>query len=293
MDGSRIGAAGRCGDTPGLGGFRGQDGAVVNELQYCIVNAFADGPFGGNPAAVCVDETGMSDDLMRAVAVEFGTPATAFLRRSGGELHVRWFTPLGREIEKCGHGAIASAHVAWERGLSTAAGISLRNAFGTVTVLRCADGLRLSLDAQPVTAVTDVTIVSAALGGAVPSTLHRGRDLVAVFGDAGQVAGLRPVAAELERLDAYAVVAVAPSRGDRPGYVCRFLKADKPDAEDPVNGACQAAVAPLMAGLLGTARMDVRQVSRRGGSFLAETPPGMVYLTARCFTASTGMLRLP
>ncbi len=85
----------------------------MNELQYCIVDAFADGLFGGNRAAVCLDDTGLPDDLMRAVAVEFGTPAKAFLYRSGGELHVPWFTPFGREIENCGHGAIASTHVAW------------------------------------------------------------------------------------------------------------------------------------------------------------------------------------
>ncbi len=265
----------------------------MDELHYRIVNAFADGPFGGNQAAVCVDEEGLPDELMRAVAVEFGTPATAFLRRGDGYLPVRWFTSLGREVDKCGHGALAAAHVAWERGLSTCEDIVLRNAHGSVEVSRVAGGLRLSLDAQHVAAETDVGIVSAALGGAVPSALHRGRDLVAVFGDAGQVADLKPVVAELNRLDAYALVAVALSCGHPPGYVCRFFKSDKPDTEDPVNGACQAAVAPLMAGLLGTGRMEVMQLSRRGGAFVAETPPGRVHLTAGSFTAATGILRLP
>lgn len=86
-------------------------------------------------------------------------------------------------------------------------------------------------------------------------------------------------------IDAYALVATAP--GDPDGeadYVARFFKSDRPDCEDPVNGASQAFVAPLWARLLQRTELRVRQLSRRGRMQCRVDENG-VTVSARAFTA--------
>src|SRR5262249_49425165 len=84
------------------------------------VDAFADAPFRGNPAAVCLPAEAREPRWMQDVAREMNLSETAFLvRRDDGSYDLRWFTPAV-EVPLCGHATLASAHVLWERGLLAA-----------------------------------------------------------------------------------------------------------------------------------------------------------------------------
>ncbi len=77
------------------------------------VDAFADAPFRGNPAAVCLLPEAREDAWMAAVAREMNLSETAFLvRREDRSYDLRWFTPAV-EVRLCGHATLASAHVLW------------------------------------------------------------------------------------------------------------------------------------------------------------------------------------
>src|SRR6187200_425925 len=81
-----------------------------------VVDAFASGPFRGNPAAVVPLEPGDAPDAawMQQVAAEMKHSETAFVqRRADGAFDLRWFTPEV-EVDLCGHATLASAHVLWE-----------------------------------------------------------------------------------------------------------------------------------------------------------------------------------
>ena len=70
--------------------------------------AFAEGPFTGNPAAVCVLDQWLPDALLQAIAAELNLSETAFVR-CGTERHdLRWFTPRC-EVDLCGHATLAAA----------------------------------------------------------------------------------------------------------------------------------------------------------------------------------------
>jgi predicted PhzF superfamily epimerase YddE/YHI9 len=56
------------------------------------VDAFADGPFTGNPAAVCPLEGWLPAETMQAIAAENNLPETAFLVAEGEAWRLRWFT---------------------------------------------------------------------------------------------------------------------------------------------------------------------------------------------------------
>ena len=79
------------------------------------VDAFANRPFGGNPAAVCVLGEPRDEAWMQNVAREMNLAETAFLHPENDGYRLRWFTPAS-EVALCGHATLASAHVLWEDG---------------------------------------------------------------------------------------------------------------------------------------------------------------------------------
>ncbi|HVI00493.1 MAG TPA: PhzF family phenazine biosynthesis isomerase, partial [Enhygromyxa sp.] len=82
-------------------------------LALHIVDAFTDTPFAGNPAAVCVLDEPLPEPTMQAIATENNLSETAFIRRTGDDYSIRWFTPTV-EIDLCGHATLASAFVVLE-----------------------------------------------------------------------------------------------------------------------------------------------------------------------------------
>src|SRR5574342_715088 len=79
------------------------------------VDAFADRPFAGNPAAVCILPAPRDASWMQDVAREMNLAETAFLHPENEGYRLRWFTPA-IEVDLCGHATLASAHVLWETG---------------------------------------------------------------------------------------------------------------------------------------------------------------------------------
>ena len=64
-------------------------------VAFFQIDAFADRPFSGNPAAVCVLPAWPDDRWMQQVAAEMNLSETAFLvhRDSQDGYELRWFTP--------------------------------------------------------------------------------------------------------------------------------------------------------------------------------------------------------
>ena len=65
-------------------------------MNYFIVDAFTDKPFGGNPAGVVLldSDSFPKEELMLKIAAELRYSETAFVRRDGYPAHVRDFAPL-------------------------------------------------------------------------------------------------------------------------------------------------------------------------------------------------------
>src|SRR5688572_11885277 len=93
--------------------------AMMHSVRVPIhtVDAFADKPSSGNPAAVCLLDRPAAAPWMQSVAREMNLSETAFVSpRAGGDgFDLRWFTPAV-EVDLCGHATLASAHVLWEAG---------------------------------------------------------------------------------------------------------------------------------------------------------------------------------
>ena len=104
------------------------------------VDAFADRPFAGNPAAVVWLDAEADATWMQSVAAETNLPMTAFVHpRSQGDGHgLRWFMPTSEE-RLCGHATLAAAHALWDAGRIPAGSIRFHTHSGVLTCQRNGD----------------------------------------------------------------------------------------------------------------------------------------------------------
>src|SRR5690606_21982193 len=86
---------------------------ATRTYSFVQVDVFTDRQFGGNPLAVFLDGTGLSDAEMQAIAREMNLSETTFVlppERDDCVARVRIFTP-GRELPFAGHPTVGSAYV--------------------------------------------------------------------------------------------------------------------------------------------------------------------------------------
>jgi PhzF family phenazine biosynthesis protein len=265
-----------------------------NTIPIFQVDAFADRPFTGNPAAVCPLDGPLPDALMQDIAAENNLSETAFFHRQGadhdGALYgLRWFTPTV-EVELCGHATLASAFVLMTELDDTRTEVSFRTRSGLLGVRRRGDLYELDFPALPAVAAREPTAaVAAALGGA-PSEILRARAWLAVYPSAAAIRALVPDMAALSRLDT-SVCVTAP--GDRdsgdPDFVCRYFAPGSGIPEDPVTGSAYCTLAPYWTARLGKERLRARQLSRRGGEVHCELAPDQrVRIAGRARLVLTG-----
>jgi trans-2,3-dihydro-3-hydroxyanthranilate isomerase len=82
---------------------------ILQNRAFVVVNAFANGPFGGNPAAVFTNASDLSSDIMQAFARQLNLVETVFILPEEGDIdfRLRYFTPES-EIPVAGHPSIAA-----------------------------------------------------------------------------------------------------------------------------------------------------------------------------------------
>jgi PhzF family phenazine biosynthesis protein len=255
------------------------------------VDAFTDRPFAGNPAGVCVLARAASEDWMRNVAREMNLAETSFLWPEGEVWRLRWFTPRV-EIDLCGHGTLAAAHVLWETGVlakGTEARFETRS--GRLTASGEGDWIQLDFPAIPVEPVDPPAGLLEALG-ARAAFVGRGRfDYLVEVGSELELRRVSPDFSALRRIEARGVIVT--SRGDTPEFDCvsRFFAPQVGIDEDPVTGSAHCMLAPYWAGKLGKNELKAYQASERGGVLGLRLRGDRVLLRGNAVTVITGDLR--
>jgi PhzF family phenazine biosynthesis protein len=259
-------------------------------LPFYQVDAFADRPLGGNPAAVMPLERWLPDETLQAIAAENNLSETAFTVRAEGDAdyELRWFTPT-TEVALCGHATLASGHV-----LLSGDRIRFRTRrAGVLVVARDGEELRLDL---PVTLVRpqEDQALKAALGTPDAETFisHQGAEATAIIllPDEAAVRACKPDMAALRGIELMAIV-TAPGTGGYDVVSRVFVPAWGVD-EDPVTGSAHAALAPFWAERLGRDQFSAWQASRRGGRVECRLAGDRALLGGRCFTVIEGEMRL-
>jgi PhzF family phenazine biosynthesis protein len=259
------------------------------------VDAFADRPFTGNPAAVVPLERWLPDETLQAIAEENNLAETAFVipAEDGGQAdyELRWFTPT-TEVALCGHATLASGHVLI--GEREEIRFSTRRA-GMLAVRRGQGGaLELDLPQTLVRPAEDDLAARAALGtpDAIFHLSYEGAEATAIVLVADEAA-LRACAPDMRALRSIDLMAIVTARADAGAdyeVVSRvFVPAWGVD-EDPVTGSAHAALAPFWAERLGRPAFPAFQASRRGGRLECRVEGDRAVLGGRCVTVIEGRL---
>lgn len=271
-------------------------------MRQWTVDAFASGPFKGNPACVVEPFDAWPDAAwMQALAAENNQAETAFLLKTGeaGRFGLRWFTPKV-EVPLCGHATLASAHVLLREIDPSLEALAFDTRFsGQLTVRRLGDSLEMDFPADPPRRIDVPQGLEAALG-VRPIEAWAGAYLVAILDSEAAVRALTPDLGRLERIGAEASggrgnvsVAALADAGSGVDVVSRFFAPGSGIPEDPATGSAHCILAPLFAERLGRARLAFHQAyPGRGGDIEAELAGERVKLRGRAVTVVESRLRL-
>lgn len=259
------------------------------KLKIYQVDAFADGLFTGNPAAVCSLTEFLADDLMQSIAAENNLSETAFFVKKGDGYHIRWFTPECEE-QLCGHATLASAFVIFNYIDLDTQKLSFESMSGPLHVEKRADGLlELNFPAVEVEEMVDMPLLVEALG-TMPKKIYRSKlDYLAVFDDEAEVRELQPDFNKMDLLDLRGVIASSRSQGEF-DFVSRYFAPKCSVHEDPVTGSAHCILAPYWASQLGKNILKAKQISKRGGVLLCEVEQERVRLAGNAVLYMEGEL---
>jgi len=289
------------------------------------VDAFADAPFSGNPAAVCVLEADHprrdEADWMQRVAEEMNLSETAFVEPiddaavaesassgAGSRWKLRWFTPAA-EVELCGHATLASAHLLWERGLAPRdEPITFCTRFSGELICRRADDGRIAMD-FPADAFEEVSDPPPRLLEAIGvprealAAVARGKyDWLVEVDSPRAVLELLPDFSQLKRFDSRGFTVTAWGRGERASgelrehgmpacdVVSRFFAPRLRVEEDPVTGSLHCLLGPWWKHRRGVDTIEAYQASKRGGRLSVTTRGDRVELAGHAVTVTRGEL---
>lgn len=253
------------------------------------VDAFTDRPFGGNPAAVCLLSGPREADWMQAMAREMNLSATAFLYREGAGFNLRWFTPTV-ELDLCGHGTLASAHVLWEeKHLREDERAVFSTRSGTLTAARKDGWLELDFPVTPPALATPPAELAHSLD-VTPKYVGKSRlDYMIEVESADVVRGLKP---DLKLLATIPVRGVIVTAAASPPYdfVSRFFAPAAGIDEDPVTGSAHCCLGPFWGDRLGKNELLAYQASARCGVVRVRLAGDRVRLGGHAVTVLRGQL---
>ncbi len=269
-------------------------------LKLWQVDAFANKPLEGNPAAIVPLEKFLDAGLMQKIANENNLAETAyFVKTAPGRYDLRWFTPES-EVDLCGHATLASAWVVFHELDPSLRAVAFETRSGTLTVKRGADGsyvMSLPSDViAPFGAPSGFAhAIAEALGTTAPAEIFKGRYVVAVWDNARGVRGIKgpgDIGRVLRSVDSWGCIATAPG-DDGNDFVSRFFAPDKGVPEDPVTGSAHCALTPFWAKRLGKKTMKARQVSPRGGDLTCTDDGARTILSGKCALYMKAEISLP
>lgn len=260
----------------------------MTSIPFFQVDAFADRPLTGNPAAVMPLERWLDDALMQAIAAENNLSETAFTVPSESDefdYDLRWFTPAA-EVELCGHATLASGHI-----LMTGQQVRFSTRSGLLIVSRHGDLLELDLRSANLTEVHEPELCAALRLPDSPVWLADGYNDAAII-EVADEAAVRAVAPDFGKLKHIDRMPVVTARGERHDIVSRVFVPYLGIDEDPVTGSAHAALLPYWTERLGRSEFTALQASARTGVLHCRQEGDRAVLGGHCRTVIVGQFQL-
>jgi PhzF family phenazine biosynthesis protein len=254
------------------------------------VDSFAEEPFAGNPAGVCILPGPRDEAWMQGIAREMNLSETAFLHRKGDHFALRWFTPI-IEVELCGHATLASAHVLWETAiLSPRESARFQTKSGLLEAEKRGGMIEMDFPATPAAPAAAPEGLIDALD-VEPTYIGRNEfDYLVEVASEEIVRNLKPDFTRLTRVEARGVIVTAAASSPDFDFVSRFFAPAVGIDEDPVTGSAHCCLGPYWGGKLGKRELAAYQASARGGVVHVRLAGERVRLGGRAVTILKGEL---
>ncbi|HLX92230.1 MAG TPA: PhzF family phenazine biosynthesis protein [Puia sp.] len=228
-----------------------------------VVNAFAETPFGGNPAAIVLLENWLNDSILQEIAAQHNLAETAFVVPEGEDFSIRWMTPTV-EVKLCGHATLGSAHIYFNHLFYPKEKITFHSQSGPLHVTKTDNGkLLLDFPADTLTEVKETNKFANALSIRPVAVYRSSFDYMVVANNQAEIENLLPDFGLLNQLESRGTIVTA--KGDSADFVSRCFFPQSGIDEDPVTGSAHTAMTPYWASKLGKDSMTAIQLSRRRG----------------------------
>lgn len=260
----------------------------MTSIPFFQVDAFADRPLTGNPAAVMPLEKWLDEATMQAIAAENNLSETAFTVPSESDefdFDLRWFTPAA-EVELCGHATIASGHI-----LMIGDTVRFSTKSGLLIVSKRDDLLELDMRAANLTEVREPELCAALRLPDSAVWLADGYNDAAIIEveDEAAVLATQPDFAALKKIRRMPVVT---ARGREQDVASRVFVPYLGIDEDPVTGSAHAALVPYWTKKLGRSDFTALQASARTGILHCRQEGDRAVLGGHCHTVIVGQFQL-
>ena len=263
--------------------------------NFLLIDAFANAPFTGNPAAVVfLDREWPDEPYLQALAMEFNQAETAYVRpRDDGDFDLRWFTPA-REVVLCGHATLAAAHALREWGIVRAdQRVRFMTRFSGELICTFDRGvITMDFPATPPTpaALPDDAAAVLRVDGPVACVGSAAMNLTLRLPVQSQIAAAKPDLKVLATWHPIGVTITAPGDENGIDFVSRFFAPAAGIDEDPVTGSAHCTLAVYWSSQLNKTKFTALQLSRRGGWLEVELMGERVALSGKAITTARGAI---
>ena len=246
------------------------------------VDAFTGEAFKGNPAAICVLEDDISDELMKNIAMEMNLSETAFVKPLENKnisncklFSLRWFTPVV-EVDLCGHATIATSKVLFDEFNIKTNEIRYQTKSGILISRKEADKISLDfpIDYCLEFEVTEDILTAMGITSYVNAIIGKNtRKLIIELNSEDEVINLKPNFHKLNLLEFSTIVkgiGVTCKGSEKYDFISRYFNPWGGVNEDPVTGAAHTLLAKYWSNKLNKDKMLAYQNSDRGGEISIE-----------------------
>ncbi|HEY0055395.1 MAG TPA: PhzF family phenazine biosynthesis protein [Pedobacter sp.] len=264
----------------------------MKKIRSFQVDAFSSRPFKGNPAGVCLLEDELSVEIMQSIAAENNLSETAFLVKREDGFDLRWFTPTV-EIDLCGHGTLASAHILWQEGILPLGEMAkFHTKSGLLTAIQNEDWIELDFPASFETQQSLPQEALQALQVKPVNVVYSQTRFIVELASADEVLTCNPDFKTLRNFD----MIVLTSKGNPSSpydFVSRSFGPSHGIDEDPVTGSSHCCLTPYWSKRLGKTELFAYQASTRGGEVKVKDVGTRVLFSGQAITVFEGNFLLP
>ena len=288
-------------------------------MEIFTVDAFADEPFAGNPAAVCLVRRHaaerLGEEAMTKIAGEMNLSETAFVfeadadtLETGSEFRLRWFTPTC-EVNLCGHATLATAAVIFQKLHNPHGELRFQTKSGVLKAEKRAEKIVLDFPlnhCDPLPSYKPILNIIVSVVGSLPFSdvqySPTTKKLLLRLPDKLTRANLESFRPDPQGMvkaaqwDEYPIkgVIVTLKGSEKYDFFSRYFAPWVGIPEDPVTGSAHTVLASYWSQQLEKKQMLARQCSGRGGDVSVEVGPGegRVRLSGKACIVLEGKLQI-